>query len=209
MCEQLRVKYIIFMYQKSDYLGWSMSIEYQLHPLKAVEAAAMFLSLHGKPMQYLGLLKLLYMADRIALERMEQPITGDRYFSMKFGPVLSSIYALIRGKQVNGALPVWERFISRSGYEVSLKGNPGREELCEEEDDIILEVYKSCGHYDGFVLADLTHDFPEWQKPVPENSAIPLPVESILKSVGKSDTEIAEIQRAAARELYLDGVLNG
>jgi uncharacterized phage-associated protein len=186
-----------------------MSIEYQLHPMKAVEAAAMFLRLHGKPMQYMGLLKLLYMADRIALMRMEQPITGDRYSSMKFGPVLSSIYDLIKGKQVNGALPIWDRFISRSGYEVSLKGNPGSEELCEEEEDIISEVYQSCGHYDGFVLADLTHDFPEWQKPIPESSAIPLPVESILKSVGKSDREIEEIQKEAARERYLDGVLNG
>jgi uncharacterized phage-associated protein len=186
-----------------------MSIEYQLHPMKAVEAAAMFLRLHGKPMQYMGLLKLLYMADRIALERMEQPITGDSYFSMKFGPVLSSIYDLIKGKQVNEALPVWNRFINRSGYEVSLKGNPGSDELCEEEEDIISEVYKSCGNYDSFVLADLTHDFPEWQKPIPENSAIPLSVESILKSVGKSDTEIEEIQKEAARERYLDGVLNG
>lgn len=186
-----------------------MSIEYQLHSMKAVEAAAMFLRLHGKPMHYMGLLKLLYMADRIALERMEQPITGDSYFSMKFGPVLSSIYDLIKGKQVNEALPVWNRFINRSGYEVSLKGNPGSDELCEEEEDIISEVYKSCGNHDSFVLADLTHDFPEWQKPIPENSAIPLSVESILKSVGKSDTEIEEIQKEAARERYLDGVLNG
>lgn len=186
-----------------------MSIEYKLQPEKAVEAAAMFLKLHGKPMRYLGLLKLLYMADRIALARIEQPITGDSYFSMKFGPVLSSIYDLIKGNQVDRALPVWNNFIRRSDYDVSLIKDPGKDELCEEEEEIIREVYTSCGHYDRFELAELTHDFPEWQKPIPENSAIPLPVESILKSIGKSDLEIAEIQKEAAREKYLNGVLNG
>ncbi len=186
-----------------------MSIEYKLQLEKAVEAAAMFLNLHGKPMRYMGLLKLLYMADRIALARIEQPITGDSYFSMKFGPVLSSIYDLIKGKQVERALPIWNCFIRRSDYDVSLIKDPGKAELCEEEEEIIREVYNSCGHYDRFELAELTHDFPEWQKPIPENSAIPLPVESILKSVGKSDAEIEEIQKEAARERYLDGVLNG
>jgi uncharacterized phage-associated protein len=186
-----------------------MLIQYHFHPEKAVEAAAMFLKLHKKPMAYLGLLKLLYMADRIALERIEQPITGDHYVSMDYGPVLSDIYDLIKGQQVEDALPIWSQFISpRNGcYEVSLIGDPGNDELCEEEEEIIAEVYQSCGNYDRFDLAKLTHDFPEWQDP--HGRAIPITVESILKSVGKSDQEIKEIQQEAAREMYLDEVLNG
>jgi uncharacterized phage-associated protein len=186
-----------------------MSIQYQFHPEKAVEAAAMFLKLHGQPMRYLGLLKLLYMADRVALQRMEQPITGDHYVSMDYGPVLSSIYDLIKGQAVDSALPIWSQFISpRNGnYNVSLIDDPGNDELCEEEEEIITEVYKSCGHYDRFDLAELTHDFPEWQDP--HGTSIPISVEDILKNVGKSDEEIKEIQQEAAREIYLDGVLNG
>lgn len=61
-----------------------MAIQFQFHPEKAVEAAALLLKLHGKPMKYLGLLKMLYIADRIALERLEQPITGDQYVSMNY-----------------------------------------------------------------------------------------------------------------------------
>ena len=89
-----------------------MAILFRFHPQKAVGAAAMFLKLHGKPMKYLGLLKMLYIADRIALERMEQTITGDCYFSMDYGPVLSGVYDLIKGKSVDGALPLWKKFIS-------------------------------------------------------------------------------------------------
>lgn len=74
-----------------------MSIQFRFHIEKAIEAAAMFLKLHGKPMKYIGLLKMLYIADRIALESMNQPITGDNYVSMDYGPVLSGIYDLIKG----------------------------------------------------------------------------------------------------------------
>ena len=71
-----------------------MSVEFRFHSRKAVEAAALLLKLHGKPMKYLGLLKMLYIADRITLERMDQPITGDNFVSMKYGPVLSGVYDL-------------------------------------------------------------------------------------------------------------------
>lgn len=186
-----------------------MSIQYQFHPEKAVEATAMFLKLHGKPMRYLGLLKLLYMADRLALQRIEQPITGDRYVSMDYGPVLSGVYDLIKGQPVDNALPLWSEFISsRNGsYSVFLLNDPGKNELCEEEEEIIKEVYQSCGYYDRFDLAELTHDFPEWQDP--HGTSIPIAVEDILKNVGKSDEEIEDIQQEAAREAYLDRFLNG
>lgn len=82
------------------------SIQFRFHPEKAVEAAAVLLKLHSKPIKYLGLLKMLYVADRIALERIEQPITGDHYVSMDYDPVLSSVYDLIKGVRVGDALPL-------------------------------------------------------------------------------------------------------
>ena len=190
-----------------------MSIQFQFHPEKAVEAAAVFLKLHGKPMKYLGLLKMLYIADRFALERLEQPITGDRYVSMAYGPVLSGVYDLIKGKPVDDALPLWSQFISpRSENQVFLLNDPGDEDLCEEEEEIIQEVYRAFGHLDPFDVAEWTHDLPEWKDP--HDSAIPILVEDILKNVGKNDAEIEEIQQEAIREAYLDnalkdGVLHG
>ena len=186
-----------------------MAIEFQFHPEKAVEAAALLLKLHGKPMKYLGLLKMLYIADRLALERMEQPITGDRYVSMKYGPVLSSVYDLIKGQPIDDALPLWSQFISprNANHYVSLINDPGDEDLCEEDAEIIQQVYKTFGHLDPFDVAEWTHDLPEWQDP--HGSAIPIAVEEILKNLGKSDSEIDEIRREAGREVYFDRVLNG
>lgn len=184
-----------------------MSIQFRFHPEKAVEAAAFLLKLHGKPMKYLGLLKLLYMADRVALQRMEQPITGDHYVSMDFGPVLSGVYDLIKGQAVDNALPLWSKFISaRDSHDVELLSDPGDDELCEEEEEILREVYQSCGPYDPFTVAEWTHNLPEWQNP--HGSAIPISVEDILRNVGKSDREIEEIRQQAGRETYLEKVLN-
>jgi uncharacterized phage-associated protein len=182
--------------------GMLMSIQFKFHPKKAVEAAAVILKLHGKPIKYLGLLKMLYISDRIALQQMEQPITGDHYVSMNYGPVLSSVYDLIKGKPVDAdnALALWSRFISSlSGKQVRLLEDPGNEELCEEEEEIIQSVYKTFGHLDPFLVAEWTHD----------GSSIPILVEDVLKYVGKNTEEINEIGQEAIREAYLDGVLNG
>lgn len=186
-----------------------MSIEFRFEPEKAVQAAAMLLKLHDrKPMKYLGLLKMLYIADRIALERTDWPITGDRYVSMKFGPVLSSVYDLIKEQPVDNALPIWSQFISpsNSNFEVELLDDPGNGDLCEAEEEILQEVYQTWGHVDPFDVAEWTHTLPEWQNP--NGSAIPIEAKEILKSVGKSEEEIQEIQEEVKREAYLDEVLN-
>lgn len=188
-------------------------IEFKFHPEKAIQASALLLKLHGKRMKYLGLLKMLYIADRLALKCMEQPITGDRYFSMKYGPVLSKVYDLIKEKPIDNALPLWSKVISpRQGYKnvyISLKKDPGNDELCQQEEEILKQVHRTFGHLNPFTVAEWTHDLPEWQKPEPENSAIPIAVEDILKYLGKSDTEIEAIREQIKREAYLDEVLNG
>ena len=185
-----------------------MAIQFRFHPEKAVAAAAVLLKLHGKPMKYLGLMKMLYISDRIALDRMEQPITGDHYVSMKYGPVLSSVLDLINGNPVGDALPLWSKFISASDrkYCVTLLQDPGGEDLCEEEEEIVEQVYKKFGHIDPFTVAEWTHGLPEWKDP--HGSATPIAIEDILKNVGKSEEEIREIQNEASREAYLDEVLN-
>jgi hypothetical protein len=139
---------------------------------------------------------------------MDQPITGDRYVSMNHGPVLSGVYDLIKGQSINDALPLWSEFISTPQHSyISLIKDPGSENLCEEEGEILKQVYQTFGNLDPFHVAEWTHDLPEWQNP--HGSAIPIAVEDILKSLGKSSEEILEIQQQAGREAYLDKVLNG
>jgi hypothetical protein len=58
-------------------------------------------------------------------------------------PVLSGVYDLIKGKSVDGALPLWKKFISVRdvNHNVYLLADPSTDDLCEEEEEIIQEVY--------------------------------------------------------------------
>jgi uncharacterized phage-associated protein len=70
---------------------------------KAIQAVAALLHFHGsKEMSYLRMLKLLYIADRETLKETGRPITGDRIVAMEHGPVLSSVYDLIKGVHRGG-----------------------------------------------------------------------------------------------------------
>ena len=52
-------------------------------------------------MEYIKLIKLMYLVDRAALNERGWPISTDVYVSMAHGPVLSRTYDLIREHSVN------------------------------------------------------------------------------------------------------------
>jgi hypothetical protein len=64
---------------------------------KTLQAAGVLLHLEEKRMSRLRLLKFLDIADRELLAEAAHPITGDVGCAMKYGPVLSRVYDLIKG----------------------------------------------------------------------------------------------------------------
>src|SRR5947209_9382019 len=101
---------------------------------KAAHAAAVFLRLHGRKMSYLKLIKLLYLLDRTALDRWERPVTGDRYVSMKLGPVLSNVRDLIVWEQPATTPGLWHQLIGNAGnFEVELKQSVEPDSLSQRE----------------------------------------------------------------------------
>ncbi len=179
-----------------------MTIAFPFQLEKAVEAVAVLLKLHGGPLNYLALLKMLYIADRTALGELEQTITGDCYVSMDHGPVLSNVYDLIKGQSVNQG---WHQFITTQNYDVELICDPGEAELSEAELEILQQVYQDYGDLDPFEIAELTHKFPEWQDP--HGSAIAISLEEILHNLGKTEAEITQIAEIAQREVFLGNLL--
>ena len=169
---------IIRRVQRGDPAGMSTAIRFRFNPLKAVQVAAMLLKLHGGEMEFLTLLKLMYKADRVAFEKIDKPITGDRYFSMDKGPVLSGVYDLIKDNQKDQNTEVWKKYISTrndsSNHEVRLLRDRGDDELSNEEEEIVKDAYKEWGRLNSFDIVTLTHDFPIRENPY--SSAIPIDV---------------------------------
>src|SRR5881628_2035238 len=108
-----------------------MRVNFTFNLKKSAQAAAYLLKLNKGDMDKYLWIKLLYLADREALERWEEPITGDSPASMQYGPVLSTIYDLTKG-DCPTLREYWEQFISDADEETNrifLKSDPGIDEL--------------------------------------------------------------------------------
>jgi uncharacterized phage-associated protein len=164
----------------------------------ATQAAGQFLQLANGRMNYMKLIKLLYIADREALLRWGRPITTDTYFSLKHGPVLSRVHDLI----TEGPNPVqgesfWSRHISEpEHYAVALSVDPSDDQLSEAEEEVINEAFARFGHLTQWDLVDVVHGLPEWQDP--EGVRMPIGYADILKAGQKTPEEIHAIEEELA-----------
>src|SRR5574337_216748 len=104
-------------------------------------------------MNYMKLIKLLYLADRGAFLRWGRPVSGDKYFSMRLGPVLSKVHDLITEMPCPSEDTTWSQHISPpSNYEVELMADPGSDELSRAEEKLIDELFAAYGHCKPFDL---------------------------------------------------------
>ncbi len=183
-------------------------VRVQFNEAKAAQAAARLLQSHGGKMNYMKLIKLLYLVDRKSLEGWGRPVTTDRYVSMDRGPVLSAVLDLINYEPGPHSTSPWRDLISEpSGYAVSLVSNeaPPDDELSEAEEMLIDSVYAEYGAKSHWALVDSVHSLPEWQDP--RGGALAISYADILKAVGKDDQEIEQIENEMRAASEVDRLL--
>lgn len=174
---------------------------------KATQAAGQFLQLANGRMNYMKLIKLLYIADREALLRWGRPITTDVYFSMKHGPVLSEILDLIdEGPNPFLGETFWAHHIAKvEEYDVSLKSDPLDDQLSEAEEELMGQVFEKFGKLNKWRLVEIVHAFPEWQDP--GAGRLPIDYADILKAGHKTPEEIHAIEEELAALTTMDALL--
>jgi uncharacterized phage-associated protein len=150
-------------------------------------------------MNYMRLLKLLYIADREMLAEHAHPITGDQAVAMQRGPVLSQTYDLLVEKVQD---PVWAKCLKRDHFEVVLFDNPGKSHLSK---DILKKLQTIMVRYqdlDEWDMVEVTHHLEEWRKnfPAGSTSAHPIPWEDALIAQKKEHliSEVEKDERASA-----------
>ena len=166
-------------------------MEFFFDERKAAQAASVLLDRHEGRMPYIKLLKLLYLADREALIETGLPITGDRFVSLKFGPVLSRVLDLIKDSSP-AENSVWHSYVARERFDAVLVGSPESDHLSEYDEGVLSDIFDSCGHEKWPFVVARTHALPEWTDP--GTSALPIAPEDILRYAGYTDEEV----RAAA-----------
>ena len=185
-------------------------IRFQFDEAKTTQAAAMLLKENGGKMNYMKLIKLLYLADREALSKWERPITGDLYVAMPKGPVLSIVLDKINsGRNPSGVKSYWHKYISSpEGYNVKLlKHEPGFDELSKREKELLKSIFEQFKNYDQWQMVDICHDIlPEWRDP--KGTSIPIQIEDILRAVNKTERSIILIEDEVSHLNYVKAILS-
>ena len=134
---------------------------------KATQSLNFFARQSGGNVNKLKALKLVYFADRYHLRRFERPVVGDEYLAMNYGPVpsgtkdiaeLSDFLGEEEASYGRAFLRPLDRFTfsSEAAVEPSVFSASDREALAW--------AWKHFGHHDGFALAELTHEYPDWKR---------------------------------------------
>lgn len=175
-------------------------MRFRFNDQKTTQAAAHLLKLHGGTMDYIKLIKLLYLTDRQMLLDHGIPLTGDTMLSMRHGPVLSRVLDFINNGE-NHQKSLWFKIIAPPAeYAVSLRPEfqdaPPVDELSEYELQLLREIHEQYGSIDKWKLVDLLHDqLPEWRDP--GHSVLPISPADILRAEDRSDEQIADVKRTA------------
>ena len=169
---------------------------------KLFDSTAYVLYLNGKTMNYTKLIKELYFSDKESFTHTVFSITGDKYYCMKEGSVLSTLYYLIKGKHKNKDLQnKWNEVFSTnfSKYEISINfDNFTRKSLSPFEKRTLKSI---SNHFKEMDWKDVVDNYahnpeycPEWE--LPKTGRKILPLESIKKSIGFSE----EATKVAVKE---------
>ena len=162
---------------------------------KATQAAYILIQKEGGIINYMKLIKLMYVADRKRVLARGRPITFDAYYSLDRGPILSKTLNLITEGSAPGVDSVWMQYISiPQSYMVQIKeGGCPLNVLSEAEIETLEQTYNELGDFNHWELVDWSHEnLEEWQDP--EGSAIPIKYHDILIRGGKTKMEAAEIE---------------
>jgi len=174
---------------------------------KSTEAATLLLKLKGGRSDYWWIIKMLYLVDREAFKRWERPVTYDIYGSLQYGPVVMSIYNIIKK---NISSPFWKSYIVTlpKESEVMLNGSPAPvKKLSRAEVELINLVFEEFGGMTGDQLVEYTHTLPEWKDPRVTGLTSPINISDLLSVLSYDSEDIKRIEFEIEQEEALNAIL--
>lgn len=178
---------------------------------KILQEICYLLSLNNGRMNLIKIIKELYLADRLSIDEREYSISGDTFYSMKNGPVLSLALDLLTND-----LPSFKEIIDSTEAadpqekyypDIILISDPGQDRLSKNDKKYLEHISKKYKNKKAFEVVDETHLLKEWT-PL-KNGRERIPLSSILKALGRTDDEIAIIEKNEAQINRLNIALSG
>ena len=129
---------------------------------KATQACAYLLAkAPGGCVPYIKALKLLYFFERECLKQTGYSSTGDTFFIMKHGPVLSNTMDLMREEEQPDDRSVWHQHIQTGNFDLKLKGEPKFDLLSLGEKEILESLWAQYGSWDKWAVVRVADELPE------------------------------------------------
>ncbi len=174
---------------------------------KAIAATAYLIERQGGEENMFPLLKKLYYSDRSALIGWGNSITGDSLASLEKGPIVSTIYDLLKGKGSEENLILWKDAIERKPqFTIVVRKEPNKGVLSRREIDVLEESRVKINAIRGSISDWLHKQCPEWTNP--GRSSSPIDPSTILRLANKSEEEIQRIEEANEEFRFLKSVLS-
>ena len=167
---------------------------------KMLQIISYLLSLHNNEMEKLKLIEELYLIDRASIDENNTSVSGDEFFSLKYGPVLSNTLNIINDIPNGNS---WAEYLSIYNNKKIRLIKPFDEGRLSKKDkyfiQLISDKYKN---YTTSQLIEYTHTLPEWKRLKATNTKIRFA--NIMKALGKFDEEIAYVKEEynSLSELY-------
>ncbi len=155
-----------------------------------------FIARSGGRINVMKLVKLIYLLDRLSIQRRGVPVVGGVYFSMRNGPVTSELLDLVNAGELAGESGSrWDELISdRKDHEIAMRPSvqPEREHLSDSEIALIDEINAEHGGKDQWQLRDWCHErCGEWT-PL-QNGRERISIREMAVNVGRNPEEAARI----------------
>jgi uncharacterized phage-associated protein len=147
----------------------TMPSPFEFQPEKSLAAIAYLAHRSGETMY--TILKMVYAADKLHLERYGRPITGDLFAAMKEGACPSRIYdsmKVFRGDNNTNYLPNGEKFLAvdPTTFDVTVKDMPSLDALSASDMECLDEVISILKRRGRWTIRDMAHDA-AWKKTTP------------------------------------------
>lgn len=158
---------------------------------KLIQVVFFILKRNNLSLNYLKLIKLLYLADRVALDAYGETITENTAVSMDQGPVLSELFDYIKNSKKDDTQTIWNNYFAKNDYSlICINTDIDDGELCEYEEAILEEIDNKYKDKTPWEMVDLVHDVavcPEWKDP--NGSSLPIRTNEVLSFLGYSKEE--------------------
>jgi uncharacterized phage-associated protein len=186
--------------------AWAV-MNFRFNISKATEVACLFLQRTDGTMGVMKLVKLMYLLDRLSLDRRGVPVVGGDYLSMRNGPVTSEVLDLINAGRLLGETDQrWEHCISgRQNHAVTLEHNADRDHLADAEVALLDEIWREHGDKDQWQLVGWCHAHCKEWTPV-TNGCAPIAVEQIGMALGMAPAQIQRLRQEAVELNQLDEI---